>query len=74
MNRARQGKVVMYQVFVTDTNLGHEIPIGPRVDVKDALLGFVERTNTAVATGQIHGWKDAYIKTLDPSEAGGLIV
>jgi len=71
---SKRGKVIMYQVYVTDTDLGHEIPIGPMMDVKDALLGLVERTNTAVATGQLRGWKDAHIKTLDPSEERKLIL
>jgi hypothetical protein len=62
----KQGKVPMYQVFVTDLELGHEIPIGPRMDDQKALFGLVESTNAAVATGRLHGWKDAHIVKFNP--------
>jgi len=62
------GQVTTYQVFVTDTAAGHEIPIGPRVDVKDALNGLVEQTNLAIMRGRLKGWKDAHIVTVDPSD------
>lgn len=61
-----KGKVPMYQVYVTDLEAGHEIPIGPRVDASEPLFGLVEATNTSISQGRITGWKDAHIVTLDP--------
>lgn len=64
----KKGKLPMYQVYVMDLEAGHEIPIGPRVDARDPLLGLVEATNTSISQGRITGWKDAHIVTLDPSD------
>lgn len=74
MKRVRQGQVPMYQVFVTDTDKGHEIPVGPRMDVQNALVGLVERINVAVSRGQLTGWKNAYIKRLEPNDGKRLVV
>nr|WKF58822.1 hypothetical protein HUO10_003323 [Paraburkholderia busanensis] len=51
----------MYQVHVTDTDAGHEIPIGPAMDRAEALYKFAEATNLAILRGRIHGWKDAHV-------------
>lgn len=52
----------LFQVHVFDAAVGHEIPIGPAMDQQDALLGLAESTNSSIALGKIHGWRDAHIK------------
>ncbi len=54
----------MYQVQVTDTEAGHEIPIGPQMDMAEPLHQFAAATNLAILKGRIKGWKDAHVVTL----------
>lgn len=51
----------MYQVHVMDTEAGHEIPIGPAMDLRAPVEQFAAATNVAIAKGKIHGWKDAHV-------------
>lgn len=53
--------VTLYQVHVTDTDAGHEIPIGPAMDRQEALENFCAQTNLAIMKGRITGWRDAHI-------------
>lgn len=54
----------MYQVHVTDVEAGHEIPIGPSMDMAEPLHRFAEATNLAILRGRIKGWKDAHVVTV----------
>jgi hypothetical protein len=51
----------LYQVHVTDTEAGHDIPIGPAMDSPDPLYGLAEQTNLAILKGKITGWKEAHV-------------
>lgn len=53
--------VPLFQVYVTDTSVGQEIPIGPAMDNPEALYPFAEQVNLAVVKGRIHDWRDAHV-------------
>jgi hypothetical protein len=53
--------VPLFQVYVTDTAVSQEIPIGPAMDNPEALYPFAEQVNLAVVKGRIHGWRDAHV-------------
>ena len=53
--------VILHQVHVTDTNAGHDIPIGPAMDNREPVENFAAATNLAILKGKIHGWKDARV-------------
>jgi hypothetical protein len=53
--------VTLYQVHVTDTDAGHDVPIGPAMDSAEPLHDFAAATNLAILKGKIHGWKDARV-------------
>lgn len=54
-------EVPMYQVQVTDTRTGHEIPIGPMMDHQEPLVQLAEKVNLAVLKKALSGWRDAHV-------------
>jgi hypothetical protein len=68
MNRAQRRALMkqpLYQVFVTDTEAGHEIPIGFKTDRAEGLYDFAAATNRAIQTKRITGWRDAHVKRIE---------
>lgn len=63
--------VPLYQVFVTDVQTGGEIPVGPAMDVEEALIPLVEQINLAILKKRITGWRDAHVKLT--GESHGLV-
>jgi hypothetical protein len=59
-------KQQLFQVHVTSQNT--QIPIGPKFSTKPAAEQLAYMTNKAVAEGRIHGWADATVVTLIPTE------
>lgn len=63
--------IPLYQVFVTDLEKGHEIPVGPAMDDPKALHPLAEQINLAVLKKTLTGWRDAHVKCT--GESHGLV-